>query len=92
VVKKGRANLFGIPDAMVPELDIRGSVAKVLALVGSHSASPLWKYSEVLQLMSPERVKVAPLIAYRFPLNDINDAFPTAVSGREKVLKIAMNV
>lgn len=71
---------------------MHGSVAKVLALVGSHSASVLWKYSEVLQLMSSERAKVATLIAYRFPLDDINDAFLTAFSDRENVLKTAMNV
>lgn len=90
--KKGRVTLFGIPDIAVPQLDIHTVVVRELTLAGSQSASPLWEYQEALRLMSSGRVKVAPLITHRFRLDEINDAFRTATTDRENVLKTVITV
>ena len=87
--KNGRVALVGIYQGEVP-INLNKVVQWNMTIAGGKAEGD-WSLRRVLPLMADGRVKAAPLITHRFPLDNINDGMKAFVERAGGAIKVVIN-
>jgi L-iditol 2-dehydrogenase len=84
----GRVLLYGVHECPVPQFDANQIVLKDLTIYGSLSDREGW--DEVIALVASRKLRLAPLITHRFPLESAPEAYDFVRQKKDGVVKAVL--
>jgi len=88
VVPGGRVLLYGVHERPLAEFDLNQVVLKDLTVFGALSDRAGWE--EVIGMVAGGRLRLAPLITHRFPMEDAPAAYSLVEGKRDGVIKAVL--
>jgi Zn-dependent alcohol dehydrogenase len=72
--------LFSFPSHQIVHFNPAGVLLKIRS------------YAKALELVASGKIDVKPLVTHRYELDQVQEAFETAMTGRDCAIKVAINV